>query len=179
MPLSALSEFLEPFHLWLTDGYGLFCLLSKIPQGLRNAFKVVCCDHEERARANKVFVWIIFLKCGLLQGCPLSGPPLRQGHRPLRTLFDKYIHTPVLGQVYACADDIGAALENLKSLRSLFRLFENLRKATGLTLNPSKCVAIVVSISLSELNLRMIRQFIAQLIPKWKNLEFFNVRANT
>lgn len=67
---------------------------------------------------------------------------------------------------------MGAALKNLKCLKIICSLFERLRKATGLTLKPRKCVGTVVSITLSDLNFGMIKQYLPQVIPEWKNFLF-------
>ena len=37
---------------------------------------------------------------------------------------EERIHNPLLGAIYACADDIGAATKQLKHLRLLYQLFE-------------------------------------------------------
>ena len=121
---------------------------------------------KEWLGVSNISVWIFSVGCGELLRCPLSGTLLVMAIDPLLTIFEKYIHTPGLGQVYACADDTGAATKNLMGLKILSRLSELFRKATGLTLRPSKCVGIVVPITLSDLNLRMFKQFVAQPIPE-------------
>ena len=85
---------------------------------------------------------------------------------------EHHIHKPGLGAIYACADDIGAAITGLRCLSVLHCLFERCRRASGLTLKPSKCIAILVSIVPSEVNIRAIRDWLSNHIPDWKNFKF-------
>ena len=89
------------------------------------------------ARVGGIFQWLFTIKCGVLQGCPFSGTLFVLAIDPQLTFFEKHIHNPGLGKVYACADDIGAALKDLKSLLLCYKLFETFRRASGLTLKPN------------------------------------------
>ena len=77
---------------------------------------------------------------------------------------------PGLGRVFACADDIGAAISALHHLLPLARLFNLLRKVTGLTVKPSKCVMILTSITCTEQNIGHIRNRLHNNIPEWENM---------
>ena len=54
---------------------------------------------------------------GVLQGCPLSGSLFVICIDPLLEFFRSHIEKPGLGKVRACADDIGATLNQHKQLR--------------------------------------------------------------
>ena len=99
-----------------------------------------------------MFQTLFPVTCGVLQGCPLSGTLFLLAIDPLLAQFEWHILSPGLGAVYACADDVGAALRELKSLRILHRLFSRYRLVSGLTLKPSKCVGIMVSIECTVAN---------------------------
>ena len=172
LPLTVLFDFAAAFpsvaHKWIRS------VLKKIriPQGMLNAFNVLYQDNEGVAKVGNLLKWLFSVKCGVLQGCPLSGTLFVIAIDPLLTLFEHYIYNPGLGAVYACADDIGAALKDIRGLIICARLFEKFRLASGLTLKPTKCVAILVSLDASEVNLRAIRDKLIQHIPQWKNLRF-------
>jgi hypothetical protein len=72
--------------------------------------------------------------------------------------------------VLACADDIGAALGSILHLVPLAKLFNLFRKVTGLTLKPSKCVMILTSISCTNQNIGLIRNWLHNNIPEWENM---------
>ncbi len=65
-------------------------------------------------------------------------------------LFKKRVQDPGLGAVRAWAEDIGAALKALSSLRILCTLFSKFQKVSGLKLKPKKCVIVLTSIEYSE-----------------------------
>ena len=94
-----------------------------------NAFNVLYQDNEGVAKVGNLLKWLFSVKCGVLQGCPLSGTLFVIAIDPLLTLFEHYIYNPGLGAVYACADDIGAALKDIRGLIICARLFEKFRLA--------------------------------------------------
>ena len=108
----------------------------KIPKGVLNALHALYEGNEGYSNIGGLITWIFSVGCGVLQGCPLSGSLFVIAIDPLLHLFEKYIVSPGWGHLYACADDIGASLFRLEALSALFRLFERMRKASGLTLKP-------------------------------------------
>ena len=105
-----------------------------------------------------------------MQGCPLSGTLFVLAIDPLLTQFEHYIHNPLLGAIYACADDIGAALKKLSHLKLLFQLFEKYRQVSGLTLKPKKCFAILVANQVTVQTVALIRCWLRQNVPSWAKL---------
>ena len=89
-------------------------------------------------------------------------------------LFTKHICSPGYGQVRACADDVGAALRNLKDLIRVYLIFESVGKATGLHLKPAKCVLVLLSHVSIEHNNECVRAWLRANIPKWDNFVIAN-----
>ena len=170
LPLTVLFDFAAAFpsvaHKWIRS----VLKKIKIPQGMLNAFNVLYANNEGVAKVGNLMKWIFSVKCGVLQGCPLSGTLFVLAIDPLLTLFEHHIHNPGLGAIYACADDIGAAFKDLRGLVKVHRLFELFRRASGLTLKPVKCIGIIVALEATEVNMRAIRDKVTQHIPEWKNL---------
>ena len=77
------------------------------------------------ARGGLVLMFKVF--SGVLQGCPLSGALFDVGIGPLLWCFSRTIVRPGLGKVFACADDIGAALTSLRALIPCAKLFNMFR----------------------------------------------------
>ena len=104
----------------------LICIT--ICQGLLNASDVVYSEHEGVARVCDIFQWLFTVRCGVLQGCPFSGTLFVIASDPFLTFLEKHIQNLDLGRVYVCADDIGAALEDLKSLLLCYKPVGSLRR---------------------------------------------------
>ena len=171
LPLTVLFDFAAAFpsvaHAWLS-----ILIAINVPTGILNAFNVLYSGHEGYGKVGGILKWIFSVKCGILQGCPFSGTLFVIAIDPPLTLFEHYIHKPGLGAIYACADDIGAAIKGLRCLSILHRLFEKCRRASGLTLKPAKCIAILVATTPSEVNILAIRGWLSNHIPDWKNFKF-------
>ena len=76
--------------------------------------------------------------------------------------------------MFACADDLGAALCSLQDLATCAKLFNMFRKISGLVLKPSKCVLILTSVSCSEQNILAVRNLLKINIPEWKDTNITN-----
>ena len=110
----------------------------------------------------------------MLQGCLWSGALCNVGIDPLLWCFSHTIVQPGLGKVFACADDVGAALCSLRALIPCAKLFNMFRKISGLVLKPSKCVIILTSVSCSERNILAVRNWLEINIPEWKDMNITN-----
>ena len=171
MPITILFDYASAFpsvsHQWIRS------ILHKIriPSGFLNAFNSLYNGNESYAFSGGKFQWIFSIKSGVLQGCPLSGTLFVIAIDPLLTQFEHYIHNPLLGAIYACADDIGAALKELKHLKTLYQLFERYRLISGLTLKPKKCFAILVACEFNPNTVGVIKRWLQQHIPELVNLQ--------
>lgn len=76
--------------------------------------------------------------------------------------------------MFACADDLGAALCSLQALIACARSLNMFRKTSGLALKPSKCVIILTSVVCSERNIWAIRNWFLANIPEWKDMNITN-----
>lgn len=80
-------------------------------------------------------------------------------------MLERRVMSPTYGMVAACVDDIGAFLEELRHLATLFSLFKPFEEATGLTLKPRKCVIILLSVVASGANIARVRLWLAHHVP--------------
>ena len=87
-----------------------------IPRGLLNVAVALYRDGSAYAEEGGTFVFLFKMLSGVLQGCPLSGTLFVIAIDPLLVMFHRFIHEPKLGMVRACADDIGATLNQLRTL---------------------------------------------------------------
>ena len=60
------------------------------------------------------------------------------------------------------------------ALNCVFQIFERMRKASGLTLKPKKCVLIPLSIEVSRNNILRIQEWLRINVPEWIG---FQIRA--
>jgi len=86
-------------------------------------------------------------------------------------MFEHFIHNPQHGAVLACADDVGAALRGLRHLITMHGLFEKIRRVSGLTLKPKKCIAILTACAVTPHNLKVVRAWLRDNIPEWANFQ--------
>ena len=105
--------------------------------------------------------WLLF---GLL-----SGSLFVISIDPLLFQFRKHVMDPQLGQVRACADDIGAALRALGSLPVLCKLFAQFRKVSGLSLKASKCVIVLSTVCVSDNNKLRVKEWLRSFCPEWSD----------
>ena len=89
-------------------------------------------------------------------------------------LFPHFVQ-PGLGKVFACADDLGAALCSLHALIPCAKLFNMFRtKKIGPCSQTKKCVFILTSIVCSERNILAVRNWMQINIPDWKDMNITN-----
>ena len=98
------------------------------PLGFINTFISMYSENHAYTRNQGGLVLLFKVYSGVLQGCPLSGALFNVGIDPLLWCFSRTIVQPGLGKVFACADDIGAALNNLKGLIPCANLFNMYKK---------------------------------------------------
>ena len=96
------------------------------------------------------FRFLFWILAGVLQGCPLSGMLFAIVMDPFLVKLDAELCRPQLGTVRACADDVGAALRHLSSLRIAKCTFDAAREVANLCLKPTKCVLVPVGEIVTE-----------------------------
>ena len=171
LPIIALFDYASAFPSVARAWILAVLRVIKIPQGVLNAFQALYSGNEGFSTTGGLVVWIFSVTCGVLQGCPFSGSLFVIAIDPLLHLFEKYIQSPGYGRIYACADDIGAALASCTGLITLFRLFSRMTKASGLTLKPSKCVLIPTAFELTAENVASLREWLGRHIPAWQDMQ--------
>ena len=93
--------------------------------------------HLNMAFISGVFAY--FFEGGSLQGCPLSGFVYAVSTQPLAERMRCTVDLKGLGTTRICADDVGAAVLELSTLREYANTFDYMQKCAGLRLKPRKC----------------------------------------
>ena len=86
------------------------------PEGFIDTFIFMYSENHVYTRRQGGLVLMFKVFSGVLQGYPLSGALLNVGIDPLLWRFSRTIVRPGLGKVFACADDLAAALCSLHAL---------------------------------------------------------------
>ena len=138
--------------------------------GFINIFISMYSENNAYTRSQGGLVFLFKVFSGVLQGCPWSGALFNVGIDLLLWCFSSTIVQPGHGKVFACAEDIGAALNNLRGLIPCAKLLNMFRKISGLTSKPSKCVMILTFVVCSEQNILAVRNWLNDNIPEWKDM---------
>jgi len=171
LPVLVLFDFAAAFpsvaHAWLR------AVLSAvlIPQGVLNAFNVLYDRNQAFGVIDGLVMWLFEVGCGVLTGCPLSGSLFVLAMDPLLFLFEKHMVVPERGAVFACADDVGAALKALKFLFLVEGFFRRFEKVSGLKLKPVKCNLVPLTANVTASNARAIANWLARYIPGWMHFQ--------
>jgi hypothetical protein len=115
--------------------------------------------------------WIFTILSGVLQGCPFSGSFFVIAMDPLLFQFRKFLCTPVLATVRACADDVGACIKSLRDLAVFWRIFEAFRRASLPTFKPKKCIIVPPTVECSAANIAAIRTWLSEVLPDCTHFE--------
>lgn len=116
-------------------------------------------------------------RSGIMQGCPLSDSLYATVmDPPLRAMADG-LETTESGTARACADDVGAALAALSSLRAFRRPFHLVAGGIGLVLRPDKCRLVTLAGWTDPQTVHRIRRWLSDNIPEWTELSGIPDRA--
>jgi hypothetical protein len=122
-----------------------------------------------------------FVECGTLvdgvlrfqyyiQGCNLSGMIFAMVVDPFLNKFVAEAEDTRLAVVRACADDIGAALRDIRTLAILKPTFDNAKRYAGLALKPRKCILVPTSQRLDAGLAVQIQAWLVENLTEWKDL---------
>ena len=142
--------------------------LSRTPQGFINIIKGMYAHNAAFTvceGVNKLAFWIL---SGVLQGCPLSGMLFALVMDPFLRCMKTSMQDRNLGQIRACADDVGAALKNIYVLKLLEPIFQTAAETANLHYKPAKCVVVPTSAVADEKLRACIATWLATHIPAWK-----------
>ena len=112
---------------------------------------------------------------GVLQGCPLSDSLFVITIDPLLHFSKKQLEDSAPTSCRACADDIGMASKRMSTIPLLCKWFEDYSIISGLTLSPSKCIIVLTSFLVSAANQEVIRSWLSEVCPSWKDMKICNV----
>ncbi|CAK0836026.1 unnamed protein product [Prorocentrum cordatum] len=126
------------------------------PLGLRSVASALCCNclafSSFRASGASAALEPLFaLRCGIAQGCPLSGTVWCLG----------------MGRRTACADDLGMLIRNARVLPPIASSFADIEFAFNLQLAIHECALVPLWV---EVTLNLIcetKEYLAELVPRW------------
>lgn len=172
-------------HLWL------FCLLDAygFPAGFVALVKGMyhCCFAYSTHGSALLMLWIV--RAGVLQGCPLSGLLFSIAMDPFALALDKLQSScnlvrnlrdkghSVAAVVRLFADDVGAAIGDLRLLKHFAFIFDYAERLACLVIKPRKCVLVPLFDCDIDRVEKQARNWLRKNIPKWA--EFKIQRAAT
>jgi len=160
------AAFPSVIHMWIR----MVLHAVQAPTALIYAFEHIYFSNIAIMKANGTFMEMFDVTRGVLQGDPLSAMFFNLAIDPLLWAFSKIVINPGLGTILACADDIGAALQELNTVKAISKVFKTFQRISGLALKPSKCLLILTSVVCSEHNIRIVRQWLRENIPEWADM---------
>ncbi|CAK0810355.1 unnamed protein product, partial [Prorocentrum cordatum] len=110
---------------------------------------------------------IFWIRSGIIQGCGLSGSLCALASSPMLADLERSIEQRQLGICRACADDLGAVLYELASLRILVRVLGVMEKIAGLKIKISKCTLVPLVGRMTETLKTMTQTQLASIASDW------------
>ena len=83
----------------------------------------------------------------------------------------RHLEAPGLGQVRACADDVGMALRSLRSLKTVRYWFDRFQKVSGLVLKPPKCVIVLLNVHAGPMNVDAVKSWLGENCGDWSTFK--------
>ena len=122
-------------------------------------------------RGPEGLIFLYLILAGVLQGSPLSGSLFVLATNPILCLL-QHVTAHLKEQVClrACADDLGAALAELRHLELFLPPLVLTKAATGLGLKPSKCI-IVPLWKWSPTLATAIREWLRRTLAAWSHFK--------
>ena len=138
LPLMAFFDFAAAFpsviHGWIelvVRSYGL-------PDGLANLIGVYYACNLACTQVQNEIMFLLMIVSGVHQGCPMSGWIFALIFDPFVELFYRNIEVAGKGIARVCADDVGAAVNDIGCLVTLHHVFKLAQLFAGLTLKKSE-----------------------------------------
>jgi len=111
--------------------------------------------------------FLLIVLAGALQGCPYSGTIFAVSIDPMLEWMQHDVVSNDTATVCACADDIGAALKDIKGLIPLNGIFGACSKATGLHLKEKKCMLVPTGCAFSPKIEDEVKSWLREFLPDW------------
>ena len=96
---------------------------------------------NEAGEANFAY----YVTAGVLQGCPFSGHIFATAMDPILGMMEKEVDSLGIGVTRACADDVGAAMAAIDTLKKYKEVFDMAKFFSGLKLKPKKCILVLLA----------------------------------
>ena len=121
---------------------------------------------------GKTFLYSIF--AGVLQGCPMSATLFILAIDPFLIHFEQALSGKYEGIVRACADDVGIALADFRSLEVVEKVFHFAKECANMCLKPKKCNIIPLNPASptqldGTLERDLIKSWLISHIPHWQD----------
>ncbi len=166
LPILALFDFAAAFpsiiHGWI------FCCLRHrgFPPGFICFIEAIYHKAHACAFVGGHTKILFYFLAGVLQGCPASAFLFNLAVDPFLNFLQISLAVRSGGILRACADDIGAALRTLATLKRLHPVFTQAHELAGLGLKPPKCIIIPLA-PFSDALVAGIKTWLATHIPDW------------
>ncbi|CAK0803153.1 unnamed protein product, partial [Prorocentrum cordatum] len=151
---------------WLCQGQSLFASASVTLQVLAFVGWMYLAV-EGVVHDGGRYATIFWIRSGIIQGCGLSGSLYALASSPMLADLERSIEHRRLGICRACADDLGAVLYELASLRILVRVLGVMEKIAGLKIKISKCTLVPLVGGMTETLKTMTQAQLASIAGAW------------
>lgn len=108
-----------------------------------------------------------FITTGALQGCPLSGFVYSVVTSPFVSKLQTKLDVRFIATTRVCADDIGAVMDDMASLKVYKSTFDTMACCAGLKLKPPKCILVPLWRPFSVHVASLLRDVLSATIPEW------------
>ena len=119
--------------------------LRRIPLGPRYILEQLFTNNRIMGFIGGQLCTLFVAVSGIVQGCPSSGLTWTTLSTPIIVAMARAVHMSkkILGAptglLAACADDLGAVLNEINHFRRVHKVFQKANKCTGLALRFDKC----------------------------------------
>ena len=169
----ALYDFCAAFpsvaHQWL------FIVLDKCdaPEWFKNFVKGLYSVNNTYHMNSHGMNFLYPILCGVLQGCPLSATLFLLCINPFLVHFEEAFTGKYSAHVRCCADDIGIAFADFRTLKVAHKVFKCAKDFANLTLGPAKCNLVPLnqvdpSFQDGERERDYIHSWLETHIPDWR-----------
>ncbi|CAK0839657.1 unnamed protein product, partial [Prorocentrum cordatum] len=172
-PMLLSFDFEQAFPSLFRDVIDIVLPRSGVPLGFCFAISALCCNclaiSSFRVSGGSAAMEPLFaLRCGIVQGCPLSGTVWCSGmDAPIRALI-KALGGPPEGCLTACADDLGMLIRNAKVPPSIADSFVDVGVAFNLQLAIQMCALVPLWAEVTPDLINDAEAFLAETAPSWR-----------
>ncbi|CAK0824240.1 unnamed protein product, partial [Prorocentrum cordatum] len=157
-PMLLSFDFKQAFPSLFRDVIDVVLPRCGVPLGYCSAISALCCNCLAfgffRVSGGSAAKGPLFaLRCGIMQGCPLSGTALGD---------------PPEGCLAACAGDLGMLIRNAEIPPSIAESFVDIELAFNLQLAIHKCVLVPLWAEVAPDLINDAEAYLAEMVPSWR-----------